>query len=205
MLRSRTILVIASACSLGAAAVLACTGGEAVEYDTAGLTGDGGIPEGAIVDDSGRVIFESGVPVQERPEAATLPPPNPVACNGLVSQDGGCDTSAGRGCCLDNTGALCEEQAQYSAGAFCNGAGSVFITCTSSFDDSICCWQNDGPGGSTNTRYRSACDGGVEACDPSQDGGVCANGQLCTPTACSKAPTITIGFCGAPPAGVACP
>lgn len=205
MVRSRAIVLAASALLLGTAGVFACTAGEDIQYDTSGLSTDGGIPEGAILDDAGRIIFESGVPVKERPEASTLPPPNPQPCVGLVTQDGGaCDTTAGFGCCLDpgQPDASCEEQVQYSAGAFCATSNAFFVACTSSIDDSLCCLQPNA-NGSFNTRYRASCDGGVETCDPSQDGGFCTTGS-CTAVTCTKA-NITIGFCGATPPGFTCP
>lgn len=204
MVSPRAIVCGAGAVLVGAA-IFACTAGEEINYDAAGLAGDGGVPEGAIVDDSGRIIFESGVPVQERPEAASLPPPKNAPCSGLLTQDGGdCDTSAGLGCCLTAATAACEEQALFAAGTVCSGSGTFFVSCASSTDDSICCWQNDGPGGAQNTRYRSACDGGVEACDPSQPVTTCSNGATCTPSPC-KQTGLTIGFCGTPPGGFACP
>ncbi len=180
-----------------AAAIVACTAGDELAYTPA----SGAEAGPSTAEDAGRVVGDSSVVIGPRAaDGAVLPGAAPIACTSLGEA---CDPSAGMGCCLknvaSNTGAdnLCFEQLQHFGGSSCIAAGDVFLACLASVDDNRCCWQTE-PNGTVDTRYRAACDGGVEACDPSADGGVCATGGACTSATCKG---VVIGYCGggAPP------
>lgn len=135
---------------------------------------------------------------------AKQPFPSPmvnVACGGLDGDAGGCDPTAGLGCCLvassDPSGNACDSQLQYfqGNGSICKGANDTFITCVASDDDNTCCWQRSASGINFHTRYRAACaDGGTEACDPNGPGGGLCNGVPgdCKTIICGG---VTLGFC----------
>ena len=173
---------------------VACTAGDDLVYSSApGAPGEGGAP----LEDAGRVVTDSEVDVVERQnDGATLPTSTaPLPCNGLGTA---CDPTAGQGCCLegpaDGTGNACFEQVQVFNGPACAAAGSVFLACLASDNDSLCCWEQG-----KNTRYKASCTTGPEACDPLADAGaVCVSGGACNAIVCKG---VTVGFCGnaAPP------
>jgi hypothetical protein len=199
-------LVVALPC---AAAVVACTAGDEVQYTAA--ASDGG-SDGST--DGGPPVLDSSFDVTERVGDGGVVPKiqsNPCAA---LDPDGGCDTRAGLGCCLaassttsdtgDNT---CGEQVQYfGTNAYCRAANDVFLACANSEDDSTCCWQAvpaTGGGVAHHTRYRASCKGGLEACNPVGLAGgptPCSNGLACVPApGGGKCKGIDIGACGQEP------
>lgn len=169
----------------------ACSPGEDVGY--APLSADGGASEEASARDAGRIVRESGVEGGAVETSSPLPPATPIPCSG------GCDTTAGLGCCIDSASASCVEQVHYYRGAtsptpFCQSAAGndTFVACLASDADNTCCWGKDGPNGTWNARYRASCAGGFEACDPSADGGACANGGTCRAKTCKG---LLVGSC----------
>lgn len=178
-------------------AAIACTAGDALVYSAAAVeAGAGGdaATEGGVTGDGG-LLTE---PPQT--DGGLVPSIRQISCSGL---DAGCDPTSGMGCCLaassDTTGNdnACLEQAQHYGAAGCKGAGDVFLGCFGSNDDSTCCWQPEEEN-RMNTRFRTDCDGGIEACDPNADGGSCVTGGACTPVLCKG---VLVGYCGggAPP------
>ncbi|MDB4935728.1 MAG: hypothetical protein JWP87_2700 [Labilithrix sp.] len=191
-----------------AAAVVACTAGDEVLYSgaTDGTHPDGGTDGPSVADSS----FEVSTRADDGGVLAQLHT-DPCA---VLDADGGCDMTAGKGCCLaassatgsvsDNT---CAEQVQYfDRTTYCRAANDVFLACASSDPDSTCCWQDvpaDNGGVAHHTRYRASCAGGLEACNPvGRDGGPtgCNNGLPCVPAANGgKCKGIDIGACGQVP------
>jgi hypothetical protein len=199
---STRVLVLAGMIALPVCALIACTAGDEIAYQSSALTGDSGI----IPDEAGRLVAESGIEV--RPPAndgGTLPPTGPVQGCPIIDPDGGCDTSAGKGCCLPNTGVssasnTCVDQVDYFSGLgkTCSQDRDVFLSCIGTDGDNTCCWE-PGENGTFNTRFRAFCDGGIEACNPNgPDGGpgICLNGQTCMKKTCKG---IDTGGCGADP------
>jgi hypothetical protein len=196
----------------GVAAVTACTAGDELAY-TAPPATDGG-PDGST--EGGPFVLDSSFDVTERgDDGGVLANLRTNPCSVLdAAADGGCDVTAGQGCCLaatsgtdsvaDNT---CADQAQYfGRDTYCHAANDVFLACANSDADSACCWQ-DVPGNNGGvahfTRYRASCDGGLEACNPvGANGGptACNNGLPCVPApGGGKCKGIDIGACGGPP------
>jgi hypothetical protein len=200
--RSRAWLValVVSLPAIGAA--FACTAGDPLVYSPNAGAGpsspaaeagvDGGTEAGRPAD--GGVL----ITIANESDGGLLPAISPLACTALDA-DGGCDPTAGMGCCLAATGLgnMCFEQVQHFTGTECQNDGDVFLACLTSTADSTCCWQPEGSS-RMNTRYRADCAGGVEACDPNDNGGVCSTGGPCTPAICKG---VTVGYCGtgAPP------
>ncbi len=179
-------------------AAIACTAGEDIAYQSSPITGDGGV-DGPVADGGGRIVGDSTIDVRERTgDSGGFPPSMPFKCTGL-DPDAGCDPTAGLGCCLAaasdpvGTGNKCFEQREAFEGTQCAAAKDVFIACLSSDSDNTCCWHKEA-NNTTNTRYRAACDGGVEACDPTADGGgVCAMKAKCNAVTCKG---VVVGYCG---------
>lgn len=181
-----------------AGAAVACTAGDALVYSGAGSSDGGldGASDGGVTADGALLT----PPAQN--DGGFVPSLRQLACSGLAV-DAGCDPSAGMGCCLaassDMTGSdnACLDQAQHYSSSGCKSDGDVFLGCLSSNPDSTCCWQPEG-NRRMDTRFRTDCDGGVEACDPTADGGSCATGGACTPATCKG---VVVGYCGggAPP------
>ena len=195
------LAVLALVVTLPVAVLVACTAGDAIVYPQQAATGEGGTP-----DDAGRIIVDSGIPPKPvvNDGAVLRPPnPNPISCasTGLDS-DGGCDPTAGMGCCLpasntsgDPTNNKCDEQVQFfESNEFCHAANDIFLSCLGSNTDSTCCWEPNATG-AYHSRYRAACDSvGFEACDPDVDGGgTCSSGAACTHVMCRG---VLIGYCG---------
>lgn len=189
--RSRAWLVAFVVCLPLAGTAIACTAGDALVYSGSSPSEAGveGGNEGGVAADGSLVT----VPSQN--DGGFVPSIMPLACNGL---DAGCDPTAGMGCCLagssDTTGSnnACYEQVQHYSASACKDDGDVFLGCLSSNSDSTCCWQPEGSN-RMNTRFRTDCDGGIEACDPNADGGSCVTGGACTPTTCKG---VVVGYCG---------
>ncbi len=182
-------------CAPVAAALVACTAGDLRYTSTSSEAGadTGVVADGGPLSEGDGALFPLP-PVSDGGIVASI---RSVACSSL-DPDGGCDPTAGSGCCLasssnptgsDNT---CVDQLQHFGGTACMNAGDVFLACLGSNTDSVCCWQPEGDG-RMNTRYRTDCDGGIEACDPLADGGSCSNGAVCTPKTCKG---VMIGYCG---------
>lgn len=197
--RSRVWLVALVVSLPVAGAAIACTAGDPLVYAGPGSPSEAGVDGGT----EGGVTAEGGL-LTEPPQndGGFLPAIRPLACNGLDA-DAGCDPTSGMGCCLagssDTAGSdnACFEQVQHYNATACTNAGDVFLGCLASNSDSTCCWQPEG-GNRMNTRFRTDCAGGTEACDPNADGGSCATGGACTPTTCKG---VLVGYCGggAPP------
>lgn len=191
--RTRALLIaLAAALSLGAG-ILACTAGDEVAYAAPDVGSEAGL-DGA--DDGGRFVGEGSVAmVSPQNDGGVLPTPAPIACAGL---DSGCDPSAGKGCCLVSVNNdlgdknACFDQVQHFGGPKCNAPGDVFLSCLSSDGDSLCCWHKE-TDGTSDTRFRVDCRGGVEACNPGADGGACATGGPCTQATCKG---VVVGYCG---------
>lgn len=179
------------------AGLIACTAGDELTYPGAPGSGADGGMDGAL--DSGRIVGDSMVdatPVARPDDGGIFPAIKPLPCAGLGDE---CDPTAGMGCCLPSAGGsnACFEQLQHFGGTSCTAPGDVYLACLTSTGDSTCCWQTE-PGGASNTRYREACTGGVEACDPSADGGgVCSSGAACNSVTCKG---VVVGYCGGGPA-----
>jgi len=181
-----------------AAAMIACTAGQ-LAYTAAASSSDAG-GDTSVVGEGGSPTEGDGalITVPSVSDGGIVPSLRTVACSSL-DPDGGCDPTAGSGCCLasssDGTGSdnTCVDQVQHFGGKACTNPGDVFLACLGSTDDSVCCWQPEADN-RMNTRYRTDCDGGVEACDPLADGGSCSNGEVCTPKTCKG---VMIGYCGA--------
>ena len=158
-----------------AGTAIACTAGDALVYSGAGSPSEAGADGG----DGGGVADGGLLTMPPHDDGGFVPSIMPLACNGL---DAGCDPTAGMGCCLagssDTTGNdnACYEQVQHYNASACKNDGDVFLACLSSNADSTCCWQPEGSN-RMNTRFRSDCDGGIEACDPNADGGSCLDGR----------------------------
>lgn len=179
-----------------AGAAIACTAGDPIAYSSAAVVSEAGADGG---DEGGPAADGSLITAPSVGDGGTLPAIKPLSCAGL---DAGCDPTEGKGCCLagnsDDMGSAnaCLESVQHYGGSACKDDGDVFLGCLGSDTDNTCCWQPEGPN-RMNTRYRSACDGGVEACDPSADGGACSTGAACRPTKCKG---VLVGYCGGGPA-----
>jgi hypothetical protein len=197
---SRTLLLCLVVALPFAGAAIACTPGDEIAYTSSAVTGEGGTP-----DDSGRIVGDSSVDVIERPsDGGTIPPLVTVACP-FLDPDGGCDPTAGMGCCLPKSGAVdsaaantCAEQIQFfsEATTFCKTPGDVFLTCLASDSDNLCCWAA-GANGTQYTARKSSCEKGVESCNPLVGGTTCSNGQPCVKAKCKG---LDVGACGkAPP------
>jgi hypothetical protein len=202
--RTRALLLCVVVALPLAGAAIACNAGDDIAYSAGAgtVTGEGGVP-----DEGGRIVLDSSVvPLEPPNDGGTLPKLVTLACPSL-DPDGGCDPSAGMGCCLPSSGAggstadnMCAEQVQYFSELtkFCKSTGDVFLTCLASEDDNLCCWRS-GANGTKYTTRTSTCAGGVESCDPNALGGAstCTNGQLCVKAKCRG---IDVGACGeAPP------
>lgn len=179
-----------------AGAAIACTAGDELVYagPAPAAGSDGGVEAAGPPVEGGALV---GVASQN--DGGLVPSIRQVACSSL-DPDGGCDPTAGMGCCLaaasDTSGSNngCFDQAQHYASTACKDDGDVFLTCLASTADSTCCWQRELPTTRMNTRFRTDCDGGVEACDPESDGGgTCSNGASCTSTVCKG---VVVGYCG---------
>lgn len=117
-------------------------------------------------------------------------------------EDGGCDESAGNGCCLRNNlaaGSACMSQAEARAQCSAPSAKGVFVACRQSRGDDVCCWRDLG-GGGKGAFYAAGCDGGSIACV--EDAGCAIFGQACATKACQRGGFL-IGQCGSNPP--ACP
>jgi hypothetical protein len=179
-----------------AAAVLACTAGDELAYTSALASAEGGPGTTDGGADTGRLVTGSTTDASERAsDGSFFPAIVPIACTGLGSS---CEPTAGLGCCLRNVAGnvggdnLCFEQAQTFGGTSCHDPGDVFLACLTSDTDSTCCWTTEA-NGTANTRYRAACTGGVEACDPTVGLGVCSTGAPCTAVTCKG---VQVGYCG---------
>ncbi len=195
--RSRALLLAFVVGLPMAGAAIACTAGDPISYASGAVTfaeaGDDGGRDGGGVIMSRPPIGDGGI-------APLIG--NPITCSSL-DPDGGCDPTAGMGCCLAGTPVggtnTCVPQAQHFSGQACKDDHDVFLACLASTTDSTCCWQREGDN-RMNTRYRTDCDGGVEACDSTADGGSCTSGGTCTQMVCKG---VVVGFCdtdsGSPP------
>ena len=204
MISEARLFLVAGLIALPVGGLVACGVGDELSYKSSGKTNDSGL----LPDEAGRLVAESGITT--RPPAndgGTLPPIGSVlGCPGL-DPDGGCNTTEGRGCCLPGSAPaastasnVCVEQIQVFGGPSCRSVNDVFLSCIGSQTDSTCCWQPGESGSGTfNTRFRSWCDGGTEACNPNgPDGGpgFCQNGLVCIPKTCKG---VLTGGCGTEP------
>ena len=193
----RVCLALLVVSGSAAAAMIACTAGE-LAYSSSGSS-DAGADTG-VVGEGGSSTEGDGALIPSPPvnDGGIVASIRSVACSSL-DPDGGCDPTAGSGCCLafisNSTGDqnTCIDQLQHFGGTACMNNGDVFLACLGSTNDSVCCWQPEADN-RMNTRYRTDCDGGVEACDPLADGGgSCSNGAVCTAKTCKG---IVVGYCG---------
>jgi hypothetical protein len=157
-------------------------------------------PDGAALDGP-RTVRESSTTV---PEAGTIKlEPSPLTpCKGdeagLVEDggefDGGCDPSAGLGCCIKTAGeSACLQQ--WEAPVACKE--SVFVTCRRSDGDSACCWRPNPNGKGRTAVFAAECEAGVACVD---DADCPAEGPLagCHTKKCSSV-DFPIGECGSDP------
>jgi hypothetical protein len=176
-----------------AGAAVACTGGDDVSYAGTGSPPDGGRSDGS--DEAGRIVRESGADVITRPEGGHVDPSNGLPCDvGVGVDSGGCESSAGLGCCA-GAARVCVEQAEYYSHApgKCDAPGSIFLTCLQGDDDNTCCWGIDATSQTKFTRFTASCTSGPASCDPKADGGACPNGDTCHPVTCNG---TALGYCG---------
>lgn len=184
------------------AAVVACTAGEDVAYDKAGLgTTDGG--DGGGDGGTPKIIVPSDATIPPRvDDGGTFEAAAPFDCPAGLESDPeaftGCLASAGLGCCLGTTSLdnKCHERIEVDRGGACKGAKDAFVTCMGSNTDSTCCWYRADAGG-LGTAFRGDCDGGAvvaEACEP--DGGTCTGNLPCVTATCGG---VTVGACGVTP------
>ena len=195
------IAVLIAMVALPVGALVACGAGDEIAYTKQAGTG---VDSGIVPDEAGRLVGEGGV-IETRPanDGGGVPPPLTVSACAMLDPDGGCDPTAGLGCCLSGDPknpsfpAACVDLEQYTVGNYCEKAKDVFIACRSSDSDNVCCW-GPGAGNTMIARFRPGCfDGGYESCDPSPSAvqPVCPNtGGGCTPVSCHG---IDVGYCGA--------
>ena len=123
----------------------------------------------------------------DQPIAVSTPTPIITTCPGSAP-DGGCDTTAGLGCCLSG-GASCMSQADYATSC---PSGGVFVGCFQPTVDAECCWHEIN--GSRVALAGTICSEGY-ACLADSD---CPDGTgKCAMTTCHG---VTIGQCGGAPA-----
>jgi hypothetical protein len=179
-----------------ASAVIACTGGDDIAYGGRGTVLDGGRQDGA--DEAGRIVHEGGVDVVERPEGGHVEPSNGLPCDvGIDVDSGGCESSAGVGCCV-GASKICVDQREYyeHVPGKCDAPGSIFLSCLQGDDDNTCCWGVDTTNETKFTRFKGSCTNGPASCDPAAAGGSCPNGDTCNPIKCNG---LSLGYCGKGP------
>jgi hypothetical protein len=181
-----------------AGVAIACTAGDPIAYSAAAVSGAGadGGGDARVPPADGSLLTVPGTN-----DGGLVPALTHLPCSGLDT-DGGCDPTAGMGCCLagssDTSGNnnTCLEQVQHYNSTGCKDPKDVFLGCLSSDTDNTCCWQPEGVD-RHDTRFRTDCDGGTEACDPSADGGSCSTGGDCHMITCKG---VVVGYCGGGPA-----
>jgi hypothetical protein len=196
VMRSRLFFGAAATLPLAAAAY-ACNAGDPIVYvqPDAG-TREAGPPDAIAVADAPGA---SDVVIPE------LTPGTLAPCGASKQEDGGCDPTAGEGCCFEGspTGKCVQEWQVYvdasDVGAQCQGPGSLFLGCVADSFDSPCCWGK-GPSGGLFTRSAVDCGKLAHSCDPAGvDGGParCIDGTPCASAMCLG---VEIGWCmGADP------